>query len=106
LEVDPAPPVDHGVEWVVDLEGPAAPRPGKAFGASAAREPGTIRWLGPVAGREAAAASTLSHTDREEVDRPEVCVAPLARRTVPEVIPAQLLPRPLGPPREGKVCSC
>jgi hypothetical protein len=50
LELDPAPPDAHGVEWVAFdlLPDEEAPSPGKADEeARAAREPGMIRWLAP-----------------------------------------------------------
>ena len=67
---------------MVCLDPEAAPSPGKAFDDTAALEPGMIRWLCPIPvdGREAAAASTLSHTVFEPGLRPDVWVVFLARR--------------------------
>lgn len=67
---------------MVCLDPEAAPSPGKAFADTAALEPGIIRclWPIPVDGREAAAASTLSHTVLEPGLRPDVWVVFFARR--------------------------
>jgi hypothetical protein len=84
FDEDPAPPDAHGVECVaVCLEPDAAPRPGKAVDEVAARDPGTRREFWPIpedVGREAAAASTLSHTALEPAFRPDVWVVFFARR--------------------------
>ena len=74
--------------------------------------PGTNRPLAPiVAGGlrvvgALAAASTRFQTSRDAVPRPEVWVALLALRILPDVMPAQFDPIPDGPPRDGNCSSC